>query len=130
MDLSAMVSSLWGDIHAQNWGNLPSYFTQTATINWHNTNERFSVNEFVLANSRYPGDWQIRIEKLMSANQIVISVVQVLLKESGVSFHATSFFQFENGKIQTLDEYWSEDGPPPQWRTELKIGTPICGSIE
>ncbi len=126
MAIKKIVLDLWGDLNRQNWDNLSSYFSETATINWHDSNERFSVDEFVFANSHYPGNWQINIEKLISIENIVISVVKVSLKESDISFHATSFFEFENDKIKTLDEYWGEDGIPPQWRIDMKIGKPIC----
>lgn len=42
-----------------------------------------------------------------------------------MSVHATSFFEFRNGKIKVLDEYWGDDGKVPQWRIEKQIGKPI-----
>ncbi len=125
MEPEKLVSDLWGDIDRQNWSNLPYYFSDTATINWHNTNECFSVEEFILANSKYPGDWQITVEKLVGIGNIAISVVKVALKEENSSFHATSFFEFEGEKIMKLDEYWGSDDKPPQWRADMKIGKPI-----
>jgi len=40
-------------------------------------------------------------------------------------FLITAFAKLENGKISRLDEYYSECGPAPQWRQEMKIGKPI-----
>lgn len=125
MDIKNTISALWTDINNQNWNNLPRYFSDNAVINWHNTNESFSVKEFVIANSEYPGDWLINIKRLIEIDNLVISVVKVQLKGSDISFHATSFFQFDNGKIQLLDEYWGNDTPPPQWRIDKNIGKNI-----
>jgi hypothetical protein len=125
MDLKQLVQDLWNDMDNQNWDKLPGYFSETATINWHNTNECFSVHEFVLANSKYPGEWSIKIEKLLRTGDIVISVVRVMSKNANISFHATSFFKFKAGKIEVLDEYWGEDEKPPQWRIEPGVGQPI-----
>lgn len=125
MGIKDTVSDLWNDINNQNWDNLPSYFHSDATINWHNTNESFSVDEFVIANSEYPGNWIIDIERLMQIDNVVISVAKVQLKGENISFHATSFFKFDNDKIQLLDEYWGNDSLPPQWRIDKKIGKNI-----
>ncbi|MEL7656782.1 MAG: hypothetical protein AAGU75_12840, partial [Bacillota bacterium] len=64
MNLKTKVENLWNDMDAQNWSNLKSYFHENAMINWHNTNERFSPDEFVIVNSEYPGNWNIITERL------------------------------------------------------------------
>lgn len=46
-------------------------------------------------------------------------------KDRTLSFHVVSFFKFEEGKIISLDEYWGDDGRPPAWREEMKIGKAI-----
>ncbi|WP_415520971.1 hypothetical protein [Clostridium sp.] len=56
---------------------------------------------------------------------LVISVVKVQLKNKDASFHATSFFEFNNGKIKLLNEYWGDDGKAPQWRIDKQIGEKI-----
>ncbi len=126
MDLEQTVASLWRDVDRQNWGGLAAYFSPSAVIRWHNTNEQFTVDEFVRANSEYPGDWAIRVERVLAAGDTVVSAVAVSAREGDASFHAASFFRFENGKIVELDEYWGDDAPPPQWRVELGIGGPMA----
>ncbi len=118
----AVVNALWHKIGQQTWGELAQYFSEDARIYWRNTNEVFSVDEFLRANSEYPGDWQIRLMKLMESDDTVISVVQVRLNDSSTSFHATSFFTFQDHKIIKLEEYWGDDGMPPAWRISKHIG--------
>ena len=119
------VIGLWNDMDKQNWCSLHTYFEDDAIINWNNTNESFNVEEFVRANSEYPGDWSIKIERLECIENLVVSVVKVQLKNDDLSFHATSFFEFNSNKIKQLNEYWGDDGKAPQWRIDKKIGKPI-----
>lgn len=98
-------------------------FTGDAVIRWHNTNEQFTPQEYIRANSAYPGNWQHTLERFAHIGSTVITAVRVY-GEMG-SFHATSFFTLRDGLIAQLDEYWGDDGPPPTWRQELHIGKPI-----
>ncbi|HEX2946245.1 MAG TPA: nuclear transport factor 2 family protein [Clostridia bacterium] len=125
MDNKEKVIALWRDMDKQNWAKISTYFEDDAIILWNNSNERFNVQEFVRVNSEYPGNWSIRVERLEYVDNLVISVVKVRLQEQDASFHATSFFEFNNGKIKQLNEYWGDDGKPPQWRIDMKIGKPI-----
>ena len=125
MNLKEHVIALWNDMDKQNWSNIGTYFEDRAVINWNNTNERFTVEEFIRVNAEYPGDWSIEIERLECTGNLVISVVKVQLKSDNISVHATSFFEFNNGKIKVLNEYWGDDGKAPQWRIEKQIGKPI-----
>jgi hypothetical protein len=125
MDNKNIIVSLYEEMDNQNWDNLRNYFDKDAVINWNNTNESFNVEEFILANLEYPGNWTFKIERLESKDNLVISVVRVSLKGEGVSSYGTSFFEFKENKIVLLNEYWGDNGNPPQWRMDKKIGRPI-----
>ena len=45
MDKKQLVREFWREVAAQNKETLPSYFSPDAIINWHNTDEQFSVDE-------------------------------------------------------------------------------------
>lgn len=128
MNNKEKVISLWNDIDKQNWDNLYLYFEDDAKIDWKNTNERFNLEEFIIVNSKYPGDWKIIIERLECIENLVISVVNVRHKTDDISVHATSFFEFNDGNIKLLNEYWGDDGRAPQWRIDKRIGKPIANS--
>lgn len=100
-------------------------FLPNATINWHNTNERFSVEEYIMANCEYPGDWFGNVERIEIIDDLAISVTRVWQIDNDMSFHAVSFFKFQVDKILCLDEYWGDDGIAPQWRLDKNIGKPI-----
>ena len=123
-----LIRSFWDDVVQQNAQNLKQYFTEDAVIKWHNTNELFAVEEWIVANCEYPGDWIGAVERIVEAGNLLITVTKVMQKEENTAFHTTSFFTFEKDKIAELNEYWSEDGQPPKWRLEKKIGCPIIPS--
>lgn len=126
MDKRQLVREFWREIASQNEAGLRSYFSPDAIINWHNTNEQFSVQEFIIANCEYPGKWHGQVERVeMVSDDLVITVARVWSADDAFSCHAVSFFKFKDSKIVQLDEYWGDDGPIPQWRLEKQIGRPI-----
>jgi len=54
-----------------------------------------------------------------------ITATRVWMSDNSASFHATSFFEFIDDKIISLNEYWGDDGVTPQWRLDKEIGKPI-----
>lgn len=125
MERKQLLISFWQDVAAQDKTALKAYFTRDAYIRWNNTNEQFTVDEYIVANCEYPGDWQGSVERIETAGPFSITVTRVWPTDCSASFHAVSFFEFEGNKIKSLSEYWGDDGPPPQWRQNKHIGKPI-----
>lgn len=119
------IQAFWEAVLAQNEQEIRKYFHKEAYINWHCTNEHFTVDEFMIANCEYPGDWDGEIERIETLNDLMITVVRVYPKNQAASFHVTSFFKIKNDKIQSVDEYWADDGSAPKWRIEKQIGKKI-----
>ncbi len=44
------IHKFWAAVLKQDADAIRSYFAPTAFVNWHNTNEHFSVDEFIRAN--------------------------------------------------------------------------------
>lgn len=122
MTLDSLVRNLWQDMSSQNFDGLKKYFHRNAIIRWNNTNEEFTVDNFIRANSEYPGNWKIDVIRLEQIGDLVITVAYVS-SEDDISLYVTSFFEFEDGLIRQLDEYWGDNGAPPQWRQDLKLST-------
>lgn len=125
MDIKKIVLNFWKDVIEQNAISLQQHFDPNAIINWHNTNENFNLEEYVIANCEYPGNWFGEVERIEIKDDLAISVTRVWLSDNSVSVHATSFIKFYGEKIVSLDEYWSDDGIAPKWRLDKKIGKPI-----
>lgn len=119
------IESFWADVLAQREDEIRKYFFEDAIVNWHCSNERFTVEEFIKANCEYPGDWDGEIEKIVSLDDMIITVTRVYPKDRSSSFHATSFFKLKDEKIIAVDEYWADDGEAPEWRRDMKIGRTI-----
>lgn len=125
MNRKKLLILFWKDVARQNETALKDYFTTTAYVRWNGTNEEFSVEEYIIANCEYPGDWRGEVERIELMGDLAITVTRVWLSDDSASFHVVSFFEFQEDKIAVLNEYWGEDGSAPQWRLDKHIGRPI-----
>lgn len=119
------LKNYWKAVLEQDEKTLPDFFKEDALIRWHNTNEEFTVQEFVRANCEYPGEWDGSVQRVECAGNIMITAAHVHTKDGTLSFHVVSFFKMEEGRIAEVDEYWGDDGPAPAWRLDKKIGRKI-----
>lgn len=119
------INRFWRDVLAQDRDAIREYFAPDAWVNWHCTNEHFTVEEYIQANCDYPGNWDGEIEKMERTGDLIITAVRVFPKDKAASFHVVPFIRVEDEQIRSMDEYWADDGDAPQWRRELKIGTAI-----
>ncbi len=119
------IKGFWNAVLRQDANEIRQYFKPSAYINWHCTNEHFTVEEFIQVNCEYPGRWKGIVERIEQIDDLIVTVTKVLSEEDGASFHAVSFFKVEGDKIAAIDEYWGDDGPVPRWRQDKHIGTPI-----
>ena len=49
------IKAFWRAVLAQDEPEIRTYFAPDAYVNWHCTNEHFTVDEFITANCEYPG---------------------------------------------------------------------------
>lgn len=119
------IVAYWKAALSQNADEMKAFFHEDAYVNWHNTNERFTRDEFIRANCEYPGSWSGEIERIETLANLIITAVHVYSREGDISCHVTSFIKIKAGKIASIDEYWGDDAPAPQWRADMHIGTPI-----
>lgn len=125
MDLKEIAEYIFRATVRQNAEEMNQYFTETSLIYWHNTNECFSLTEYIRANCEYPGNWKGFVERIEQTGNLVILVGAVHSADSDIAFHVTSFYKFAGEKVTQLDEYWGDDGKAPEWRLDMKIGRPI-----
>ncbi len=124
--MNQKIYSFWEAVATQNEKQLRTYFDPKATIYWQDSNEQFSVEHFIIANCKYPGVWQAQINKLIKIQENqYMTVTYVEETNEHFSSYAISFFEFKDEKICRLEEYWTENSDPPEWRKKLKIGKPI-----
>lgn len=116
------VEKFWKDVLNQDEEALKNYFHRDAIIKWPCTNEIFTVNEYIKANCEYPGSWDGEIKKIIQIDNEIISVVKVYPRTGEESHHVVSFIKLHDGLIIDLEEYWSDDGNPPEWRLAMNLG--------
>lgn len=115
-----LIQHFWRAMNQQRWNDLAPFFAPDASIIWEDTSEIFSVEQFVKVNSLYPGNWTIALHRIEDCESGTLSVAALTSPDDPQSFHAVSFFQFnEENLITRLTEYWCTDGKPPTWRQEL-----------
>lgn len=119
------IRGFWNAVLSQDGEKMKGYFREDAYINWHCSNEHFSVDEYIRVNCEYPGEWDGTIERIEQIGDLVITVVNVYTIDKKMPFHVVSFLKIDDEKIVSIDEYWGEDGHAPQWRLDKHIGTPI-----
>lgn len=125
MDRKEMLLMFWTDAAGQNAAKLKTYFMPDAYIRWNNTNEQFTVEEYIIANCEYPGEWCGEVERIELIGNLAVTVTRVWSSDNSASFHVSSFFEFLAERISVLNEYWGDDADAPQWRLEKHIGKPI-----
>ena len=119
------IQQFWKVVLKQDKEGIRDFFRDDASVNWHCTNEHFTVDEFIQANCEYPGDQDGEIERIDYLNDLIITVTHVFTKDKLMKFHVVSFISTIEDKIMSIDEYWSDDGDAPSWRRELNIGVLI-----
>lgn len=119
------IYRFWRDVLEQNADAIREYFDENAYINWHCTNEHFTVEEYLTANCEYPGSWDGEVERVERINDLFITVTHVYSREQELSFHVTSFIKAAGDKIVAVDEYWADDGVAPRWRLDKHIGKAV-----
>ena len=114
-----IVKQYWKEFDEYNFDLVGTFMDTNVKVIWPNTQEIFKgYKNFILTQKKYPGIWKIILEKLISINEIVISIVKVTSVENPQSFYATSFFEFKGNSIIKITEYWGEISEPPDWRID------------
>ena len=119
------INNYWQAVLAQDANKMKEFFHDDGYVNWHNTNEHFTLAEFIKANCEYPGIWDGKIERIEKKDDLIITVTNVYPKDESLMFHVVSFIKIKDDKIYSIDEYWGDDGIAPQWRLDKQIGTTI-----
>lgn len=107
---------------------LSAFFSENAEVFWHNTKEAFTLDGFIRANCDYPGEWLGEVERCFRTGDTVIAAARVWAKDKpSLSFHCCSFITLKDEKIIRIDEYWGDDGEPPnRTRSAIDKNTVLC----
>ncbi len=121
MDIQAFISA----VVTKNESEMRKFLADEVIVRWHNTNEEFTLEEYLQANCAYPGDWVGNVERIIPTDDGCVAIIKILSSDALVQFHQISVVTMQDEKIVALDEYYSEDGVAPQWRLDMNIGRVI-----
>jgi len=114
------------DVVSKNAEAFKGYFTNDAIICWHDSNEQFTLDEFVKANCEYPSVWTCEIERIEKIEKGFAIAAEMNHPADGFYVKYISFIELnDNEKVQRLDEYFVAIEEIPQWRRDMNIGRSI-----
>ena len=113
----SVVRSLWERIQARDWDGARRLLADDMVCRWPHSDERFEGgDDFIAMNRAYPEGWAIEVLDVAEIPGGAVSRIRV--EQSGIRFHAASFFDVSDGLIRQAVEYWVTEGSeePPEWR--------------
>lgn len=119
------IETFFRAVIEQNEEELIKYFCEDAVINWHCSNECFTVTEYINVNCIYPDDWLGEIERCERYDSKIVIAAKVYPQDKSITYYVVSFITLQQDKIIQLDEYWSADSEIPEWRKKMDVGKPI-----
>lgn len=112
-----IVKKLWDIFNAREFCEVRSLLADNFVCFWPQSNEIIcGANNFILVNENYPGKWAINCKRIVSSGEVSASEVELTC--DGKKVYATSFFEFKDGKISKLTEYWGDSYAAPKWRSK------------
>jgi ketosteroid isomerase-like protein len=115
-----IARSLWERIEARDWEGARELLADGMVCRWPHSDERFEgADDFIAMNRAYPEGWRITIIDVADIPGGAVSRIRV--DQSGIRFHAASFFEVRDGQIHEAVEYWVTEGSeePPAWRARF-----------
>jgi predicted ester cyclase len=118
-DLRKTVERFWAAAEARDWKSFADTLAEDVVYTLPQTRERITGRErFVRFNREYPGDWHLRVERIVAEPGQVVTWLRftVALEE----MDAVSFFTADSsGRIASVTDFWPEPYEPPVGRDHL-----------
>jgi len=114
------------DVVSKKAETIRGYFAEGAVICWHDSNEQFTLDEFIKANCEYPSIWRCEIERIEKFEKGFVVAAQMDHPQDGFYVKYVSFIELNSDeKVQRLDEYFVAIEEIPQWRRDMNVGRSI-----
>ncbi|MFE9813591.1 nuclear transport factor 2 family protein [Streptomyces sp. NBC_00236] len=120
-DLRATVERYWTAADVRDWDTFGATLADEVLYDLPQTRERIRGKERYMAFNRdYPGDWRVRVERVVADGAGRQAAVRTLFTEGGQESHAVHFFTFDaRGRITGITDFWPEPYEPPAGREHL-----------
>lgn len=121
------IKEYWRLTLAKRTDDLRPFLRQDLEVHWHNTNEKFDLEQYLQVIASLPGGrWQADFwlsQKTGNGVQTVMKVTPKGRKEP--AYYVNTFFTFRKSKILFIDMFWGEMLPAADWRKEKGLGEPL-----
>lgn len=120
-EVRAAVRSYWAAANARDWGAFAATLADDVVYDLPQTRERILGKErYTRFNQEYPGDWQVRIERIVADAEGRQAAARTLVTVGPEELDAIHFFTFdERGRIAGVTDFWPETYEPPAGREHL-----------
>lgn len=120
-DLRATVESYWTAADLRDWDTFAATLADEVVYDLPQTRERIRGKErYLLFNREYPGDWRVRVERIVADRDGRQAAVRTLFTDGGQESYAVHFFTFDaQGLISEITDFWPELYEPPAGREHL-----------
>lgn len=112
-----LVRTYWHNISDQKWEEAESLLHPNFIAEWPQSRERFRDRAaYIQMNREYPGTHRVEILQMEAREDRAVATVFIHAVDTGQKAFATSWFEFTEGKISKLTEFWAEPYPAPEAR--------------
>ncbi len=113
------VHDYWQATEEREWERVAALLAPDFVYRLEQTRERIvGRDRFMAFNHEYPGDWQVKVERVVADDESAVSWIRLRLGEE--THNALSVFTFDaDGLIVAVDEFWPEAYAPPDGREHL-----------
>lgn len=109
MNQRQAAANSFGAMDARDYDHAGTRLTHDSVVDWPDSHERMTRDQWIQVNAEYPGDWAAVREQVVATDTVVVSVTRVFARtSSGPVLFVVSFFQFQAAGICGLTEYWSD----------------------
>lgn len=119
--LRTAVETYWATADAREWDAFAATLADDVVYELPQTRERIRGKErYVRFNQEYPGDWHIRIERIVADAEGRQAAARTEVTVGPEEMHAIHFFTFDDrGLITGVTDFWPESYEPPAGREHL-----------
>ncbi|MFE7750992.1 nuclear transport factor 2 family protein [Streptomyces sp. NPDC057428] len=119
--LRAAVEAYWATADARDWEAFAATLSADVVYDLPQTRERVLGKErYVRFNQEYPGDWSVRIERIVADGDGRQAAARTRFTVAGEEMPAVHFFSFDAaGRITEVTDFWPEPYEPPAGREHL-----------
>lgn len=118
-DLRENVERFWKAAETRDWTAFAATLAEDVVYALPQTGEQVSGRErYVRFNREYPGDWHLRLERVVAEPGQVVTWARFTVGEE--TMDGLSFFTADaSGRIATITDFWPEPYEPPAGREHL-----------